>query len=117
MPTIRDVVRALGRRDGVEAVIVLGRDGLPIDTQTADGQDAEGVAALVPSVVASCVRLGRAAERGDFGTGVVEYAGGIVVIASVTADALLAIVVGPGTNIGPMLYELQRHRDAIAALL
>lgn len=117
MPTIRDVVQALGRRDGVEAVIVLGRDGLPIDTQTSNGHDPEGVAALVPSVVAACTRLGTAADRGDFGTGVVEYAGGIVVVAAVTADALLAILVRPDTNIGPMLYELRRHRDAIAALL
>ena len=117
MPTIRDVVRALGQRDGVEVVIVLGRDGLPIDAHSTNGPDAEGIAALVPSVVAACGRLGKAAHRGEFGTGIVEFGEGLVVVAAVTPDALLTIVVRDHTNIGPLLYELRRHRDAIAGLL
>ena len=117
MPTIRDVVRAIGQRDGVEAVIVLGRDGLPIDTHSVNGPDPEGIAALVPSVVAACGRLGKAAHRGEFGTGIVEFGEGLIVVTSVTSDALLTIVVRNDTNIGPLLYELHRHRDAIAGLL
>src|SRR2546423_2152143 len=44
MATIRDVVEALSRRSGVEAVVVVGRDGLPIDARAANGMDPEGVA-------------------------------------------------------------------------
>ena len=64
MPTIRDVVQALSRRPGVQAAIVLGRDGLPIDSSVRDGVDVEGVAALVPPVVAACGALGLPAEPG-----------------------------------------------------
>lgn len=117
MPSIRDVVRALAHREGVDAVIVLGRDGLTIDAVTRDGLDSEGLAALVPSVVAACARLGQAASRGEFGLTAVEYAGGLVVIAAVTAEALLAVFVQPDVNVGPLLYELHRHRSAIASLL
>ncbi len=117
MPNIREVVQTLGTRDGVEAVIVLGRDGLTIDAHAANGVDADGLAALVPSVVASCSRLGNAAGRGAFGVGVVEYQSGLAVVVEVTADALLAIFIKPHTNIGSLLYELRKHREAIAALL
>ena len=117
MPSIRDVVRALAQREGVDAVIVLGRDGLTIDAAMRDGLDSDGLAALVPSIVAACARLGQAASRGEFGLGAVEYAGGVVVIASLTSEALLAIFVQAGVNLGPLLYELHRHRPAIATLL
>ncbi len=117
MPTIRDVVSALGTRPGVDAVLVLGRDGLPIDAKVNDGLDAEGLAALVPSIVAACTRLGTAAGRGEFGASVVEFADGIALVSAVTPETLLAILVRPDTNVGALLFELRRHRSAIAGLL
>src|SRR5260221_693212 len=44
MATIRDVVEALSRSNGVDAVVVVGRDGLPIDSRVANGVDAVSVA-------------------------------------------------------------------------
>jgi predicted regulator of Ras-like GTPase activity (Roadblock/LC7/MglB family) len=117
MPSIRDVVQGLSQRDGVDAVIVLGRDGLTIDSHVKNGLDVDGLAALIPSVVASCGRLGSAAGRGEFGTGVVEYAGGLALVALMSAESLLAVFVQPGTNVGTLLYEVRRHRTAIAGLL
>lgn len=117
MPTIRDVVQTLSNREGVDAVVLLSRDGLTIDAQASNGVDPDGLAALVPGVVAACSRLGSAAERGGFGTSVLEFEQGIVLVAELTADSLLAIVFQPKTNIGSLLFELQRHRSAIAGLL
>jgi predicted regulator of Ras-like GTPase activity (Roadblock/LC7/MglB family) len=117
MPTIQDVVQALGTREGVEAVLVLGQDGLTIDAYTGNGLDADGVAALVPSVTAACEQLGAAAGRGKFGVGLVEYADGMVLVVEITGDTLLAMVFKAGTNVGSHLYEVQRHRSAIASLL
>jgi predicted regulator of Ras-like GTPase activity (Roadblock/LC7/MglB family) len=117
MPTIRDVVLALSRRPGVQAAIVLGRDGLPIDSAVRDGVDSEGVAALVPPVVAACGRLGHATAAGEFGAGVVEFSSGTALVVSVTPETLLALIVTPGTNVGVLLYEIRKHRAAIAGLL
>lgn len=117
MPTIRDVVQALSRRDGVEAVIVLGRDGLTIDASARDGLDSDGLAALVPSVAAACNRLGTAAGRGDFSGTVVEFGGGMMVVSVLSPDVLLAVVTAAGANIGPLLFELHHHRGAMAGLL
>ena len=49
MAGIHDVVVALGRRDGVDAVIILGNDGLPIDSHVADGADPEVLSDYVAS--------------------------------------------------------------------
>jgi predicted regulator of Ras-like GTPase activity (Roadblock/LC7/MglB family) len=117
MPSIRDVVQALGRREGVDAVIVLGRDGLTVDAHTRDGLDADGLSALIPSVAAACTRLGTAGARGEFAIGVAEYARGIIIIAVLTPEVMLAVLVQPNINVGVMLYELKLHRTAIAGLL
>lgn len=117
MPTIRDVVQALARRRGVKAAIVLGLDGLPIDSATTNGLDADGLAAVVPALVSGCAGFGSAGGCGAFDTGVVEYEGGLALVTTVTPDALLALLIDPGTNIGSLLFEIRRHRPAIAKLL
>jgi predicted regulator of Ras-like GTPase activity (Roadblock/LC7/MglB family) len=117
MPTIRDVVQALARRQGVKAVIVLGHDGLPIDSHSRNGLDPEGVAAVVPALVTACGSIGAAAACGAFDSGVVEFDGGMALVTAVTPETLLAIVVDLETNIGPLLYEIRKHRPAIAKLL
>ncbi len=117
MATIRDVVEALSRRAGVDAVVVVGRDGLAIDSRARDGVDAENVAALLPSVINGMAQLGQAGGRGEFGTGVLEFGGGLAVVAVLSADALLVVLVQPSTNAGALLFDLRRHRSAIAGLL
>ncbi len=117
MASIRDVVQALGQHEGVETVVLLGRDGLTIDSFSPNGLDSDGVAALVPSFVKACAKLGEAGIRGEFNAGVMEYGAGFVVVSVVTADVLIAIVVRSGTNVGGLLYELRRYRSAISELL
>lgn len=117
MATIRDVVEALSRASGVDAVVVVGRDGLPIDSRAGNGVDADNVAALLPSVIKQMAELGGAGGRGEFGTAVLEFGNGLAIVAVLNADALLIVLVQPGTNVGSLLFDLRRHRSAIAGLL
>ena len=117
MATIRDLVQALGQHEGVETVVVLGRDGLMIDAFSHNGVDSDGVAALVPSFVNACAKLGEVGTRGEFNAGVMEFGDGFVLVSVATSDVLIAIVVSSGTNVGALLYELRRYRTAIAELL
>ena len=117
MATIREVVEALSRRSGVDAVVVVGRDGLPIDSAARNGIDSESVAAVLPAVIRGMTDLGGAGGRGDFATAVLEFAVGMAVVAVLHSDALLVILVRPSTNVGALLYDLRRHRSAIAGLL
>jgi predicted regulator of Ras-like GTPase activity (Roadblock/LC7/MglB family) len=117
MATIRDVVEALSRSSGVDAVVVVGRDGLPIDSRVANGVDADSVAALLPTAIQHMTQLGDAGGRGVFNTAVLEFGAGLAVVAVLNADALLIILVQPATNVGGLLFDLRRHRTAIAGLL
>ena len=117
MPTIRDLVGAIRQRDGVEAAVVLGRDGLLIDGQVASTLDAERIAAHVPAIAQAADDLGRAAGRGALVTAVLEYGTGLAVLAAMSRDAVLLVLVQPSANVAQLLLELRRHRDNIAALV
>ena len=58
MALLRDVVQGLAARDGVDAVVVLSSDGLPIDHASRKAFDADAVAALAASFVQGAHRLG-----------------------------------------------------------
>jgi len=117
MPTIRDLVGAIRQREGVEAAVVLGRDGLLIDSDTADHVSAEQVAAHVPSIVQFADDFGAAAARGALQTAILEHEGGMSVVCCLSADAVLLVLVQPSANLGQLMYEIRRNRANIAALV
>src|SRR5258706_2091741 len=91
MATIRDVVEALSRSKGVDAVVVVGRDGLPIDSRVANGVDAESVAALLPMAINQMAQLGDGGGRGDFSTAVLEFSRGLAIVAVFYTPTLLIL--------------------------
>ena len=117
MATIRDLVSALRRRDGVDAAIVLGRDGLLIDGATDAALDPDGLAAFVPPMALAAAEMGVAAGRGDFGLMVLEYGLGTVVVTSVSPEAFLLVLLRPDANLSALLYDLRRFRAQIASLV
>jgi predicted regulator of Ras-like GTPase activity (Roadblock/LC7/MglB family) len=116
VPTIRDLVAAIRRRDGIDAALVLGRDGLLIDHQANAGLDADSIAAHVPSILSHADELAAAAGQGHLLTAVHEHAAGTAVIAAMSADAVLLVLLQPGADLGALLFDLRRHRANIAAL-
>ncbi len=117
MPSIRDLVAAIRRRDGVEAAVVLGRDGLLIDGQAVAGLDAEHIAARTSSIIAPADDLADALARGPLMTAVLEYQRGLAVVSTLSSEALLLVLVRPGANVGQLLFELRRNREQIASLV
>ena len=117
MAGLNDVVRGLVARDGVEAVLVLSADGLPIEQASRGTFDAESLAALTATLVQYANRLGLGAARGALRDGVIEYERGLLVVAQIGAGDCLAILAAPETDLGELLYDLRQHRPALAALL
>lgn len=117
LPTIRELVGALATRDGVEGVVLLGRDGLVIDGRTAPGMDMDHVAAHVPALVTAADELSGRVGRGGLITAVLEYEKGMAVVTTLTTDALLVLLVKPTTNLGALLLDLRRHRSHIASIV
>lgn len=117
MASIRDLVAALRQREGVEAAIVLGRDGLLIDSQVVPGLDPEDLAARIPSIIGPADELGAAARRGEVVTVILEHGQGLAIVSVLSGEAILLVLVQPSADIGQLLYELRRNREHIAALV
>lgn len=117
MASIRDLVAAIRQREGVEAAIVLGRDGLLIDSQAVPGLDAEDLAARIPPIIAPADDLGLAADRGELLTAVLEHRGGLAIVSVLSSEAILFVLVSAQANVGQLLFELRRNREHIASLV
>jgi predicted regulator of Ras-like GTPase activity (Roadblock/LC7/MglB family) len=117
MASLSEVVRGLVGRDGVEAVLVLSADGLPIEHASRGPFDPDSLAALTATLAQYATRLGLGAARGALRSAVIEYERGLLVMAQVGAGDCLAILAAPEADIGPLLYDLRHHRPALTALL
>ncbi|HEX8849230.1 MAG TPA: roadblock/LC7 domain-containing protein [Gemmatimonadaceae bacterium] len=117
MATIRDLVGAIRQREGVEAAVVLGRDGLLIDSQVLPNYDPEHIAAHIPSIINAAEELASAARRGELVTSILEYERGYAIVSVLSREALLLVLVQPNADVGKLLFELRRNRQHIAALV
>ena len=117
MPNIRDFTTALRQRPGVDAVLVLGKDGLLIEGFAAPGLNNEDLAALVPALVSEAECLGRATLQGPLNTGILEHQKGYAIVATLADDTLLLILLRPSADLGGLLFDVRRYRGNIAALI
>jgi predicted regulator of Ras-like GTPase activity (Roadblock/LC7/MglB family) len=117
MAGLNEVVRGLSTRDGVEAVLVLSADGLPIDHASRGTFDPESAAALTATLVQYATRLGLGAACGALRNAVLEYERGLLIVEQVGSGDCLAILAAPDADVGELLYDLRQHRPALAALL
>jgi uncharacterized protein len=117
MAGIAEVVRGLGARNGVEAVLVLSADGLPIEHASRVPFEPEAVAALTATLVQYATRLGLGAGRGAPRTSVIDYERGLLVVAQLGSGDSLAILAAPDADVGELLFDLREHRPALASLL
>ena len=118
MTNLRQIVRGLAARRGVDAVLLVSGDGLPIDhASSAEELDIDAVAALGATLVRNMERLGEAAGRGGTATAVLEYERGLAVLARLGGGDWLVALTAAETDVGELLFDLRRHRVAIAALL
>jgi uncharacterized protein len=116
LPGIRDLVAAVRQREGVEAAVVLGNDGLLIHGDGQPGFDLDVLAATVPGIVSATGELARAARIGEMDSTVVQTSDGFIVVSVVSAEALLLVVLRFDANLAQLLGELRRNRESIAAL-
>jgi predicted regulator of Ras-like GTPase activity (Roadblock/LC7/MglB family) len=117
MAGLGDVVRGLAAREGVEAVLVLSADGLPIEHASRVPFEAESLAALTATLAQYATRLGLGAGQGALRTAVLEYERGLLVVAQMGSGDSVAVLAAPDANVGELLYDLRQHRPALAALL
>ena len=117
MPPLETALAARGAHPGVEHVLVLGRDGLLIQHAGAAGLDADTVSAMAPGVANAASALGRAAGLGPAQTAVLQLDGGVALVAALSADLLLAVLLRGDVGFSPLLRELAERRGELAGLV
>ena len=117
MANLTELVRGLAEREGVEAVLVLSADGLPIEHAARQSFDSESLAALTATLVQYATRLGLGSGRGALRNAVMEYDRALLVVAHIGTGDCLALLASAESDVGPILYDLRQHRPALAALL
>jgi predicted regulator of Ras-like GTPase activity (Roadblock/LC7/MglB family) len=117
MATLRELTEAIQQRPGVQSVVILGADGLVIETHDTGHNHAEAIAARVPAVAMATRQLGDAAELGDAQLILFELDHGYGIIFRLSVNALLFVSTGPDVVLGDLLYDLRRHRTPMSALV
>jgi uncharacterized protein len=117
MSSLSDVVRALADQPGVEAVVVASMDGLPIAHEGRAGSDPDAVAALAATAIRHAGRLAEGSALGQVQTIALEGDQGTLLVAPAAPGSWLLVLVEPDANFGRVLYDLRRHRTALATLL
>jgi predicted regulator of Ras-like GTPase activity (Roadblock/LC7/MglB family) len=117
MPTLRELTEAIQQRPGVRAVVILGADGLLIETHDSAQSHAEALAARVPAVATAGNQLGDAASAGTAGLVLLEFERGYGVVLRLSDQVLLFVSAGPDVALADLLFDLRRHRSSMAALV
>jgi predicted regulator of Ras-like GTPase activity (Roadblock/LC7/MglB family) len=117
MSQLDDALDRIRSHDGVEHVLVLGRDGLLIQHAGRGALDAETVSAMVPGVAQAAGALGGAAGTGAAATVVVRLERGVAIVQELSDDVLLAVLVRPSVGFAPLLHDLSESRGQLASLV
>lgn len=117
MSELDAVLSRLREHEGVEHLLLVGSDGLLIQHAGDEGVDAETVAALAPTLSGACASLGEAAAAGRFATAAVEWNDAVGVLAAVTDELLVVVLLQPDVGFAELLRALRAERDRLAELV
>ena len=117
MSELDDALDALRSHDGVQGVLVLGRDGLLVHQRGGASLDAETISAMAPGLASACDGIGGSAGLGRFRTAAVQFETGVAVVAALSGDLLLAVPLRSDVAFGSLLRDIAARREAIAALV
>ncbi len=118
MPTMRELLEGLVRIEGVQAAVVVARDGFVIEGISSAGQlDTETLGAAVSTELGSAEIVGREMAVGKMKQGMTEYEEGVIFVSLLGVDAVLAVVAKHEANLGNVRYQVRKCSPQIELAL
>jgi predicted regulator of Ras-like GTPase activity (Roadblock/LC7/MglB family) len=110
MSQLREYLNELVNVEGINSAVVVGRDGFVIDGITAGmSLDADAVGAVISTGIGSSEVMGRELEVGAMTQGMVEFSDGLIVMALLGEDAILAVVADLNANLGNVRFQIKKR--------
>jgi len=118
MSQLTDLLNELVNVEGINSAVVVGRDGFVIEGVASGASlDADAVGAVISTGIGSSEVMGRELEVGAMTQGMVEYDDGLIVMALLGEDAIVAVVADLNANLGNVRFQIKKRRKAIEKAL
>jgi predicted regulator of Ras-like GTPase activity (Roadblock/LC7/MglB family) len=120
MADLTELLNGFVRVRGVNAALIVGQDGLVLQSVNAPGAedtDVEILGAMASSGLLPAEEIGEKTDRGRLVQGIYEYERGVVVIEPLGSTAILVVVTTESANLGLLRLQARKaHPDLEAAL-
>jgi uncharacterized protein len=118
MSQLTDLLNELVNVEGINSAVVVGRDGFVIEgVASGTSLDADAVGAVISTGIGSSEVMGRELEVGAMTQGMVEYDEGLIVMALLGEDAIVAVVADLNANLGNVRFQIKKRLKAIEKAL
>ncbi|MBN1656650.1 MAG: roadblock/LC7 domain-containing protein [Deltaproteobacteria bacterium] len=99
---------------GIRTALVVGRDGLVVDSATKKYRDDDdAVGAIISTGICSIESTGKELNLGKSTQGLLEYSDGVVLINALAEDSLLVIVADKKVNLGNIRYQARKRMTSL----
>ena len=110
MSVLNDLLKELTSLDGINAALVVNRDGFMIDgVIRTEMIDMEYMAAIISAGVGSSEQMARQLELGVLNLNMVECEKGVVVVVQIGENAIMAVVADLDAKLGNVRYQLKKR--------
>jgi predicted regulator of Ras-like GTPase activity (Roadblock/LC7/MglB family) len=118
MANIKSVLGELVTLEGVNAAVLVGRDGFVIDGVTnRSAMDVEGIGAVISAGVGSAESMGRELTVGRMQQGMYEFGDGVIVLSLLGDQAIMAVVADGKANVGNVRYQIKKRTPDLVRML
>jgi predicted regulator of Ras-like GTPase activity (Roadblock/LC7/MglB family) len=118
MNTLKSLLQDLTDLEGINATVLVNRDGFAIDGMMSGAQiDMEYMAAIISAGVGSSEQMSRQLELGSINLNMVECEKGVIMVVLLGENAVLAVVADPTVALGSIRYQLKKRIPDIRDVL
>jgi predicted regulator of Ras-like GTPase activity (Roadblock/LC7/MglB family) len=122
MADLTEILEGFTRVRGVSAALVVGQDGLVLQSAKGKGNedgetDVDVLGAVAASGLVPAQEVGQETQRGRLLQGIYEYERGVVVMEPLGSSAILVVVTTAAANLGLLRLQARKvHGDLESAL-
>jgi predicted regulator of Ras-like GTPase activity (Roadblock/LC7/MglB family) len=100
---VKDILDEVTSADGVISAVVLGRDGVVLESSTRDtNEDPEAIAALSRDAIIAAERMTSDLGKGNLIMGILEFSRGMAIIANISRFSKLIVLAQRGSNLAEL---------------